>query len=149
MTNTDSKLIRIYEPFMHTFMKMMYGMAGILSLGIIAIIYEAIQKQTWQPLLIVPFFGFIATMMFRMYGPLRRVYATNAMVQIRLSGEPLEIPLTELQSIDRPMWAPISSMGIGVVELKFSRQTPRILLACRNTDLDTFKNLWQASKDSK
>lgn len=148
MTNTDAKLIRIYEPFMHTFMKMMCGLAVIMGLMIIAMIYETIQKQNWPVLAVLPLFGLIPIMMFRTYGSLRRVYATNTMVQIRLARERLEIPLTELQSIDRPMWASMSSGGLSVVELKFSRETPRILLTCRNTDLESFKSLWQASKES-
>ena len=150
MTSTTQQLTRVYEPFMHTLMKFMCGMAVFMAFALISIVYDIATKeeQEWQALIMVPFFVFIIVAILRMYGPLRRVYATEQFVQIRVGRAPLELPFSELESVERPRWAPISNIGISVVELKFSRETPRILLAIRDTDLDAFKASWKSAKNA-
>ena len=143
MTSPTSKLTRIYEPFSYTFMRMMCGMGVLMIIMMFFAVYDMVSNRAWSALLMVPFILGIVIAMLRMYGPLRRVYASDELVQIRTGKEPLEIPFSELQSVERPRWAPFSNMGVSVVELKFSRETPRILMTIRDTDLEIFKAAWK------
>ncbi len=146
MTSSTQQLTRVYEPFMHTFMKIMCGMAIFMGFTLVGIVYNIAMNQEWKGLVMVPFFVLIIIAVLKMYGPLRRVYATDKFVQIRLRTENLEIPFSELESVERPRWAPISNIGIAVVELKFKRETPRILLTIRDTHLDSFKESWKSAQ---
>ena len=145
MTSSTEKLTRIYEPFSHTFMRFMCGMGVFMLFMLVFAIGDMISKQAWEGLFIIPFIGGVAFGMLRMYGPLKPIYATDQIVQVRTRKENLEIPFSELTDVKRPWWASMSNMGISVVELQFTRETPRIRMTIRDTDLEKFKARWKSA----
>ena len=80
-------------------------------------------------------------MALKICGPLRRVYIHEQKIHVRVGRDLMEFSFDELESLVSPFWAPHRSLGVTVVELRFTRETPRILMVVRDQILIEFESM--------